>query len=55
MILDDETRKQLIWYGHVERMDPTPLPRIMVHWKPEGRKKKEAVPGKPGKMEYIQR
>jgi hypothetical protein len=22
MILDDITRKQLIWYGHVERMDP---------------------------------
>ena len=38
MILDDITRKQLVWYGHVERMDPTRLPRIMVHWKPEGRK-----------------
>jgi len=23
MILDDINRKQLIWYGHVERMDPT--------------------------------
>ena len=22
-ILDETTRKQLIWYGHVERMDPT--------------------------------
>ena len=39
MILDDITRKQLIWYGHVERMDPTPLPKIMIHWKPEGGKK----------------
>jgi len=39
MILDDITRKQLIWYGHVERMDPTRLPKIMIHWKPEGRKK----------------
>ena len=39
MILDDITRKQLIWYGHVERMDPTRLPRIMIHWKPEGRKR----------------
>jgi hypothetical protein len=38
MILDDITRKQLIWYGHVERMDPTRLPKIMIHWKPEGRK-----------------
>jgi hypothetical protein len=23
MILDDITRKRLIWYGHVERRDPT--------------------------------
>jgi len=40
MILDDITRKQLIWYGHVERMDPTRLPRIMIYWKPEGRKQR---------------
>jgi len=52
-ILDDVTRKQLIWCGHVERMDPTRLPKIMIHWKPEGGKN-EAVPGEPGKMEYIQ-
>jgi hypothetical protein len=26
----------------------------MIHWKPEGREKNETVPGKPGKMEYIQ-
>jgi len=40
MTLDDITWKQLIWYGHVERMDPTPLPKTMIHWKPEGRKKR---------------
>jgi hypothetical protein len=40
MILDDITRKLLIWYGHVERMDPTGLPKIVIHWKPEGRKKR---------------
>ena len=40
MILDEITRKQLIWYGHVDRMDPTRLPNIMIHWKPEGRKKR---------------
>jgi len=40
MIVDDITRKQLIWYGHVERMDPTRLPKITIHWKPEGRKKR---------------
>jgi len=39
MILDDITRKQLIWYGHVERMDPTRLPKIMIRWKPEGTKR----------------
>jgi len=39
MILDDITRKQLIWYGRVERMDRTRLPKIMIYWKPEGRKK----------------
>jgi hypothetical protein len=39
-ILDEITRKQLIWYGHVERMDPTRLPKIVINWKPEGRKKR---------------
>ena len=39
-VLDDITRKQLIWYGHVERMNPTRLPKIMINWKPEGRKKR---------------
>jgi len=39
-ISDEITRKQLIWYGHVERMDPTRLPKIMVNRKPEGRKKR---------------
>jgi hypothetical protein len=40
MILNDITRKQLIWNGHVERMDPTRLTKIMTHWKPEGRKQR---------------
>ena len=40
MILDDISRKQLIWYGHVERMDATCLPKIMIYWKPEGRNKR---------------
>ena len=44
MILDDINRKQLIWYGHVERMDPTRLPKIMIRWKPEGRKKTRPFP-----------
>jgi hypothetical protein len=41
MILDDITREQFIWYGHVER---TRLPKIMIHWKPEGRKKRGRPP-----------
>jgi dsRNA-specific ribonuclease len=36
---DDITWKQLIWYGHVERMDSMRLTNIMITWKPEGRKK----------------
>jgi hypothetical protein len=38
MILNDKTRKQLIWYGHVERMDASRLQKMTIHWKPEGRK-----------------
>jgi hypothetical protein len=37
MIMDEITRKQLIRYGHVERMDRTRLTKIMINWKPEGR------------------
>ena len=27
-ILNEITRKQIIWYGHVERMDRTRLPKL---------------------------
>ena len=30
-ILDEITGKQLIRYGHVERIDPTRLPKIMIN------------------------
>jgi hypothetical protein len=40
MISDEIIRKQLIWYGHVERMDPTRLPKIMIQWELERRKKR---------------
>jgi len=50
--LDNITRKQLIWYGHVERMDPIRLPRIMIYWKPEGRKR--GRPRRTWRDEYIQ-
>ena len=38
------TLKQLIWYSHVKRMDPTRLPKIIIHWKPEGRCQARMVP-----------
>jgi hypothetical protein len=44
--------KNLIWYGHVERMDPTLLPKIVINWQPEGRKK-GGRPQESGKMGYI--
>jgi hypothetical protein len=40
IILDEINRKQIIWYGHVERTDPTRLQKIMINWKPKGRKKR---------------
>ena len=43
------TQKQRIWYGHVERMDQKRIPKIIIHWKPEGRKKR----GRP--REYLER
>jgi hypothetical protein len=52
-ILDEITGKQLIWYGHVERMDPARLPEITINWKPEGRKKR-GRPRRTWKMGYIQ-
>jgi hypothetical protein len=41
MMLGGITRQQLVWYGYVERMDPTWLPKIMIHWKPERRRKRD--------------
>ena len=43
-ILNEITRKQVIWYEHIERMDPTRLPKITINWKPEGRKKRGRPP-----------
>jgi hypothetical protein len=40
MILDEITRKQLIWYGCVQRMDQIRLQKIMIHWKTERSKKR---------------
>ena len=41
-----------ICYGHVKRMDPMRLPKIMIDWKPE-EEKNGAFPEERGKMGYI--
>jgi hypothetical protein len=40
MILDDITRKQLFGVVMSREWSPTRLPKIMIHWKPEGRKRR---------------
>ena len=40
IVLDDVTRKKLIWCGHFERMNRTGLAEIMINWEPEGREKR---------------
>jgi hypothetical protein len=54
--MNNEIWNKLIWYGHVERIDPMQLPKIMINWKPNGRKKNEVgvIPEELGKMGYIQ-
>jgi hypothetical protein len=37
-------KNTVIWYGHVERMDPISLSNIMIHWEHEGRKKLNPSP-----------
>ena len=53
-VLDDVTRKHLITYGHVDRMNPTQLPITMIDRKPLGWRK-VVVPEEPGNTGYIQR
>lgn len=41
----DIERQQLIWYGHVQRMDETRLPKKIMNWIPPNRRKR----GRPKK------
>ena len=43
IIVDEIKNRQLIWYGHVERMPETMFPSQGINWKPPGRRK----PGRP--------
>lgn len=44
-ITDEIRTKQLIWYGHVQRMGDERLPKQVLKWKPLGKRKR----GKPRK------
>ncbi|CAG9839790.1 unnamed protein product [Diabrotica balteata] len=39
-IIDEIQRRQLIWYGHVERMDDDRLPNQILKWTPRERRKR---------------
>ncbi|KAF2881456.1 hypothetical protein ILUMI_24742 [Ignelater luminosus] len=40
-ITNDIERKQLIWYGHVQRMEEQKIPKQVLNWIPPVRRKKE--------------
>lgn len=44
-IMTDIEQKQLIWYGHVQRMEERRLPKIAMNWVPPNRRKR----GRPKK------
>lgn len=44
-IINDIESKQLVWYGHVRRMDETRLPKKVMEWVPSARRKR----GRPRK------
>jgi hypothetical protein len=39
-MLDDICTKQLVWYGHLKRMDEERLPRRNLNWIPTERRKR---------------
>ena len=39
-LLDDIKTKQLLWYGHVQRMGEGRLPKEVMKWSPPGRRKR---------------
>lgn len=44
-IVDEVRTKQLVWYGHVQRMEENRLPKQVLTWNPAGRR----LRGKPRK------
>jgi hypothetical protein len=39
-LLDDVKTKQLQGYGHVQRMEEGRLPKMVLEWRPSGRRKR---------------
>ena len=39
-LLDDIKTKQLQWYGNVQRMEEGRLPKEVMKWRPQGRRKR---------------
>ena len=39
-IIEEIQRRQLIWYGHVKRMDEERLPKIILNWTPTERRRR---------------
>ncbi|XP_030757829.1 uncharacterized protein LOC115883613 [Sitophilus oryzae] len=39
-IVDDIRTQQLIWYGHVQRMEEHRIPKKILNWNPQGRRKR---------------
>jgi hypothetical protein len=39
-IVDDIRNEQLLWYGHVKRMEEKHLPTQLLEWQVEGRRRK---------------
>ncbi|XP_044760299.1 uncharacterized protein LOC123317755 [Coccinella septempunctata] len=39
-LMDDIEKRQLIWYGHIQRMSETRLPKQVMNWQPAERRKR---------------
>jgi hypothetical protein len=52
-IIDTIEKKRLQWYGHVKRMPEEKIPKLIMEWIPQ-EKRKRGRPKKSGWMEGVQ-